>query len=377
VLPSADPYGDAADVDLIVEGRVVGPDRVAVVRTLFAAEPLGDAVSQLTVTGLARHDRTIRFSEGPDAVVETDHVVLLLERDGASAWRPHHLFLHGDTGFRGKEDLTGGAAGTFWLGGGGVWAYAQYMNPGPLVLQRWPIHAKTPGTPETLRGEIEAGLAARRAWESTLAVEDAGERARRLMRWLRPSTSPDGERRTRRFYEVRVEVRKIGRLAVPALVDALDPAVETPAREQALLALGDLGDEAREALPRLLEVAADRGPLSSSRVAYALRGIGDDRAIPALRRILSEADLADMETTRTAASGLVRLRDPEASARIAARLPETLEGLETPAGILTLLEALVDVDAARARTWLAPRASHRLFADARETVERLLRASAR
>ena len=371
--PNADAYGDAADVDLIVEARWVGEDRVAVVRTLFAAVPLPNDVRELTVEGLSRHDRRLEgFADSAAArTLETSDVVLLLDRskDG-TAWRPHNLILETEGASRRS---TGGATGTFWLKDDAVWCYVQTRNPGPFVLHPWPAWGKSQATPQRLREEIAAGVAARREWEADLAIPDAAERASRLLRWLRPSTSPDDARHTRRRHGVREVMAKIGRPAVPALVRALDPVWGKDAREVALLALADLKSAAVEATPSLLVVATTPGDLALSYIAYALRYAGDERAIRPLRDLLAQAALSDGELLRHAAFGLVEHRDPEAATRIASRLPASPAALESPYGLLELLEALQKVDRARAKAWLLPWAAHALFAHSRERVDRLLR----
>ena len=199
ILPEANPYGDAADVDLIVEGQVVGDDRVAVARVLFASGPFGPDVREIKVPGLSKHDMLIRDGDIREGErLEAVGVVLLLDRTAeASTWRPHHLILE-DAERGGRRGFGGGAAGTFWLRDDQVFSYAQQIRPGPLMLMRWPSHTKETGTLEMLRKEIAAGVAARRAWEADLAVADPAQRARQIVRWLQPASSPDGERRTRR-----------------------------------------------------------------------------------------------------------------------------------------------------------------------------------
>jgi hypothetical protein len=377
ILPGSNPYGDAADVDLIVEGRVIGEDRVEIGRTLFSAKPLGEGVREITVEGLAKHDRSIRDGFEATGTLEASDVVLLLDRAGdGGTWRPHHLFLVDPARSGRRDGPPGGAAGTFWLKDGAVWGYAQHMNPGPLFLTRWRRGAARGSGREELLREIEAGLAARRAWESDLGIADPAERARRLLRWLQDSTSPDGERRTIRRWAVRPEMKKIGAAAVPALISALDPAVTAEARREALCALADLGPAARDAIPRLLELATDPAGQSPATITYALCYAGDERAVPALRRFLAEAPLSDSETLRHAAEGLIRWNDPEAGARIASRLPEDPDP-QTAYVVLDLVERLRRIDPAAARAWLTPRASLPLFASSETRVESLLRTEPR
>src|SRR5262245_39330055 len=78
--PPPDPYRDAAEADLIVEGRIVGHDRVAVDRTHFAATPLAENPREITVRGLARYARGLAQADGvPDGESANVRVLLLLE----------------------------------------------------------------------------------------------------------------------------------------------------------------------------------------------------------------------------------------------------------------------------------------------------------
>src|SRR5262245_47023884 len=226
-----DPYRDAGEVDLIVEGRVIGADRVNVLRVLFSKTPLPET-REVRVDGLSRHDRGVGLLRGEKsrARIDAGEVLLLLDATKQEGtWRPHHLILEDSSS---GGDYTGGATGTFWVKDGTAWGYSQEMNPGPYVFRSW-------GTAEALRAEIAKGLEARRAWESDLALADPVARARRLLRWLQPSTSPDGNRPHRR-YAVREVLRGLGAPAVSVLVEALDPAFEDEARGEVLETLADL-----------------------------------------------------------------------------------------------------------------------------------------
>jgi hypothetical protein len=372
--PPPEPYRDAAEADLIVEGRIVGHDRVAVDRMHFAATPLAENQREITVRGLARYARGLAQADGvPDGESANVRVLLLLERgDRAADWKPlwdwpsPHLSPYC----------------TYWISGDRVWSYSHTGRP--IALSRWS------GTPERLRSEVALGIAARRAWEEDLAVPDPAERARRLLRWVQPS-SPDGDRWTLRKRTSLEMVVRLGAPAVPALLAALaENEGNKEVRREVLSALGQMGPAARAAVPRLVELALDPARSGSrSSLAYALAESRDPRALAALRAILAEEPLSTGTTLMNAASGLVRLGDPEAADRIAARLPGSLEGLaqskegkcDPVYGILFLLEALEPLDPERMRAWLKPRAADPLFTGSgnplyeavRNRVARLLR----
>src|SRR5262245_20077431 len=76
--PPPDPYRDAADAVLIVEGRIIRDDRVAVEQTYFSATPLAEDPRELTVRGIARLERDLAQSDGASAgEIENVRVLLL------------------------------------------------------------------------------------------------------------------------------------------------------------------------------------------------------------------------------------------------------------------------------------------------------------
>jgi hypothetical protein len=398
--PLTIPYADAADAALIIEGRIVANDRVALERTYYSASPLAENEREITVRGLARHERDLAPSDGGSGLeIGSVRVLLLLEKgDGAAEWRPLRPRLaRTPAGAAGTHPLTpDGAAGTYWIVGDRVWCYGptprgpgQEQGPG-RELGRWP------GTADRLRTDVALGVAARLAWEQDLAVADPAERARRLLRWLLPS-SPDGTKYSRRRRAAPEEILRLGAPAVPALAAALgEKEGDKEFHREVLTVLGRLGPAARAAVPRLLEFApSPAGTAVRESVAYALAGTGDPRSLSALRAILAEAPLSSGVTFQYATNGLAYLRDPELADRIAARLPDSLEGMaqskesNVPVsavyGILFLLEALKALDPGRMRAWLEPRADDPLFtgggnqpnATTRKQVAELLRTEGR
>jgi HEAT repeat protein len=315
-FPSADAYHDAPSVALIVEARIVAGDRVAVTRTLHAAAPLPEGTTELRVEGLSKLDRVPDPSgRHPDTTkpVVPDEAVLLLERSG-DAWRPLHFIDCGPP--RGGC----GATGAYLVLDGKVWCYDQTYNPGPYRLVTWPYGAKTQGTVEQLRAVIAAGLAAQRAWDEDVATKDPAERAKRLVRWLSEETSPDkDEHPATRADWAGGELQRIGAPAVPVLLEALKTTDDKSLGNGAVQALGGMHQAAKDAVPRLVELAAAPGKLHLQWIARALAEIADERAIPTFRRLLAETPKDDKPMMEVVVRGLRACKDPDAEELIKAK----------------------------------------------------------
>jgi hypothetical protein len=364
LLPEAEPYEDAGDVALVAEARVTARDRVVLTRTLHAVTPLGADVRELRVSGLSRHSRKIgEFGPDEGRELATQDCVLFLDFDDAtSAWVPVSAF-------------PDGSAGVYWVQDGKVWSYAQVLNPGPLVLTPWRPGERPQdpqGTIEQLRADVAAGVAARRAWDEDLRTTDRRQLAAKLARWMRSDTSPDGPRHRRRKFAARLRLARLGSAAVPALLDVIRAEGDDEGRENAIGAIGDIGEAAADAVPALLLVAQSPGKLSRGVIAYALRGTASASSVVTLQKYFDEASLEDAQVLEYAADALVRLKDPTAEDRFAKKLPAKLDRLESSYGVLAVLDKLHGLDDKRARAWLKPRADHPLFAFDRERVDRVL-----
>lgn len=122
--------------------------------------------------------------------------------------------------------------------------------------------------------------------------------------------------------------------AVPALQIALKDEHQG-VREFAAMALGSIGEAAKDALPDLLEMLKDKDDKAAGlRAASAIARIGPEEAVPALIEALNHEDAV---VRRRAASALGRM----GHGRSAGRIPGSREAVEA---IPVLIEALKDDD---------------------------------
>lgn len=87
--------------------------------------------------------------------------------------------------------------------------------------------------------------------------------------------------------EIAETLAKVGKPALPYLIEALSSDIQHR-RWNAERALGNMGEKAKEAVPRLIESVRVH---NSSMAAWALGEIGDQRAIPTLSEALIKKDL--------------------------------------------------------------------------------------
>jgi HEAT repeat protein len=90
------------------------------------------------------------------------------------------------------------------------------------------------------------------------------------------------------------------REAVPDLIEALKK--DSLVRQNAALALGQIGPDAREAVPALIEVLGDSEWIIRRQAAIALGRIGPDAraALPALQRLLKDSERQVRDAAREA-----------------------------------------------------------------------------
>ncbi len=80
-----------------------------------------------------------------------------------------------------------------------------------------------------------------------------------------------------------------GAKAIPVLIEMLSD-VNPVARESAAQALGQFGAAAKEAVPALIAAIDDTEPSVRHQAVYSLGYIGDEQAVPALMKVLTEGD---------------------------------------------------------------------------------------
>ncbi len=134
------------------------------------------------------------------------------------------------------------------------------------------------------------------------AYRKYGAQARNLIRQLAGPTQADHD-------EAFDRLSRMGEFASPALLEALDdPTLDLIAADEVVSLLGNTGDEqAREPVWQFLQANLD-GPERVSTAALSLAGLGDDRALPYLRKDL---DADDEELVANAVAGMIMLGQPE------------------------------------------------------------------
>jgi hypothetical protein len=152
--------------------------------------------------------------------------------------------------------------------------------------------------------------------------------------------------------EMLEELRKLGPLAEPALVQLLDPARPTNTRVETLRVLAFL--RARGAIPAIGKLLEEDKSDIAREALWALGHIGDARAIEPLARVLKGSQRTELRDS--AAQALGSLRDPDAAAALVAAWPQAPTRLRASivsalgqvgdaAGTPVLLEALQSPDA--------------------------------
>ncbi|HEY66841.1 MAG TPA: hypothetical protein G4N97_01035 [Thermoflexia bacterium] len=134
------------------------------------------------------------------------------------------------------------------------------------------------------------------------AYRKYGARVSELIRQLGGPTQAEHDR----AFEL---LSRMGEFAAPALLEALtDPTLAPVAADEIVSLLGGTGDErAREAVWQFLQANLD-DPERVSTATLSLAGLGDDRALPYLRRGL---DAEGEELVANAVVGMIMLGQPE------------------------------------------------------------------
>ncbi|MFO1078142.1 MAG: hypothetical protein U1E73_10520 [Planctomycetota bacterium] len=336
IKPHPSVYRMANEAAWIVEGKLLPDGGVEVVTRHFAAAAVG-AEERVEVRGLATMSRTPFDFGKANAPITPDRVLLFLVPAAAGGFEPLHL-------------LEGAARGVLWFCGDDVYGYHQFINPGPYELGRWNDveDGKVVGraTPDGIRAELRAGLAARERWQATLAIADPVQRAIAVVRWFSPATSPDARRWFERAWpDLREQAKVLGAPIVMPLARLVATDADGDAVGFALSVLGDLGEHARPAVPMVVARLRQPGAARPFDLVRALSAFGDERAIAVLRDgMVTENDQLAAETGRA----LHRCGDLEAAVRIVRRLPAQVDGDHPAAGVIELLDALHDVAPERA-----------------------------
>ncbi|MCB9877878.1 MAG: hypothetical protein H6835_09780 [Planctomycetes bacterium] len=346
LLPHPSAFRMANEARAVVEGTLQADGSVAVTVRHFVGEGV-QVADTIRVRGLAE----MPLTEGlwgmvgkPAPPIEPDAVLLFLEACGDDGrWSAVHH--HGDA-----------ARGVVWLVGDAAFGYAQVMNPGPYVLGAWTGRLEGDAYGEMtcadVRAEVAAGVVARATWRATMAVEDADRRAKALVAWLSPQTSPDGAHFRERFGDVMAAAEALGEHLVSPLARVVQSDASADAVGLAAYLVTRLGERAAAAAPSLIARLRDPRGCDPRQLLSALRALRDPRARDVLRdRVLDP----DPFVAASAAQALFACGDHGAAELLAARVPGMIFSATEVQGLAALLEALHDLDAAQAEQLLRER----------------------
>jgi len=357
-LPGPSPAKMCEDASLIVEGRWLEGQRVAITRLWKAPASLPKDIKELKVVGLAALTRTPRSPTGsPTKTIATINVMLFLTYDSKhQVWEP--LYTFGD-----------GSCGVFWLDETIYYGYVQLTNPGGYSLVAGGMGTqgslrRLPATSQALRKSVGDGVAASERYQEDMGISDSGKRAQALVRYLLPRTTPDPS--GAHLLQAGHAVGKLGKDAVPAIVAAIQAA---PAKEEIhhlLTPLWAIGPGASAAKPVLLDVLA-RKDTNAGSVVVALETIGDPNCAPEIRPFLQSGD----STVRyVAARALAKLGDKQSFDAIAKLIPSPIKAMSIYE-IKDLLNWLHGLDQARARPIAVRIGADPAMAPVRDQIEAL------
>jgi hypothetical protein len=291
-----DPMCNHASV--IVEGVHESGNTVRIEKIYKGESLLGKPAATIDVLDLQKHSKA-RWEDGypePKDTIKTVRLVAFLEYSKENqAWAS--ISTRDDRG-------ACGSCGVFWFDEATCYSYRQLSNPGPLRLfaakdAEW----RTPKTVADLRAAITQGLENSTEWRRSVSLEDPEQQAKAIARYLLKSTSPNGDKGSYRFH-VREPMRKLGKQAVPALIEVLRMAPEGESLGPAVLILYDIGPPAAAAVPVLREILASPDCDCTEYILSALGSIGDERALPDLEKYRDGADPALADAAKKAIAKL-------------------------------------------------------------------------
>lgn len=195
-----------------------------------------------------------------------------------------------------------------------------------------------------MREEIRIGLENLKQWNDTLAIKDPIEKNRALVKYLLKSTAPKNDKGTYLYYASE-PLLKLGKTAIPVLVELLDNAEANDNLNEAMRILYLFGDEAKPAFPVLCRLLDNSSRVGAVSIIGVLQMLNDSNALPHIRPALKAADYA---TAVRAAQALAYFKDVESFDNMAALVPAEPKS-DNAYLVRDLLNALYDLDPEKAK----------------------------
>jgi len=278
MFPFWDVHWMCADADAIILGEQLQDDNVKVNRWI-KGEP-ASAPATIVVTDIQKLSKSLgafwarAYKKQPSKILTTRRFLAFLEHKGGG-WQSMATI---------EDSGLCGSCGMVWIEDGRCYRYLQAANPGPYDL----FEAKDVKTENELLTAIETGLRDDEAWQKALNNSDPILRTQALVQFALLSSSPESPRNTHCF-RVRELLRGLGQTAVPALRAQISKWRQGDSLDEVVLTLYDLGQDAREAVPDLIQLLKQPEKAHPYYVLSALRTIGDSSNIDDIKPFLKHS----------------------------------------------------------------------------------------
>lgn len=344
LLPHPSVHRMANQARAIVEGTATAKGVVTVTKRYLVrpGDVVGATISVPSLAGMPKSAPAAGVIGGGRPAIKPDSVLLFLkDNPKGDEWVPVHLY--------GKA-----ARGVLWFAKRDVWGYAQAMNPGGYSLTKWSFliaKQRVPAQPKEVRDAVAKGVVGAQAWQDLLRIQDKAERARALMLWIDPATSPDGAWwRERLWPDCMRAWDELGEAAVKPLAHVVRVSANPDVVAAAVDGLRLLAGRARSATPSLIARLRDLRGAAPIPLLRAVHEIADRRAEHVLRDYVAHDDpFAAIEAAR----GLHRVGGKGVVDLLVARIPKEIVDRVALRVVASMLEVIHDIDPVRAEELVA------------------------
>lgn len=288
-----------ADADAIILGEQLQDDNAKVTKWIKGAPAYAPAT--IVVTDIHKLSKSLgafwarAYKKQPVKTLTTRRFVAFLE--------------HKDGGWQSMATIEDsglcGSCGMVWIENSRCYRYLQAANPGPHDL----YEAKDVKTEKELLDAIETGLRDDEAWQKALNNSDQILRAQALVHYALPSSSPEAPRHTHCF-RVRELMRGFGMAAVPALRAQIRKWRQGDSLDEIVLTLSDLGQDAHEAVPDLVNLLKHPERANPYYVLTAIKTTGDSSNIDDIKSFLKHSNKQVREEAEVAITTLSKAKSP-------------------------------------------------------------------